>query len=59
MFYLTKEGRNVLFNDAHNTFYLQLYGVGPIVKVHSDSERGNPLPKKALNTENVSSLKIS
>ena len=53
------EGRNVLFNDAHNTFYLQLYGVGPIVKVHSDSERGNPLPKKALKTENVSRLKIS
>ena len=44
---------------THNTFYLQLYGVGPIVKVHSDSERGNPLPKKALKTENVSRLKIS
>ena len=24
-----KEG-NVLFNDALNTFYLQLYGVGPL-----------------------------
>ena len=37
-----KEG-NVLFNDALNTFYLQLYGVGHMVKDHSDSERGNPL----------------
>ena len=34
---------NVLFNDALNTFYLRLYGVGHIVKDHSDSERGNPL----------------
>ena len=38
-----KEG-NVLFNDALNTFYLRLYGVGHMVKDHSDSERGNPLP---------------
>ena len=36
--------RNVLFNDALNTFYLRLYGVRHIVKDHSDSERGNPLP---------------
>ena len=35
---LIKEGR-VLFNDALNTFYLWLYGVGHIVKNHSDSER--------------------
>ena len=33
--------RNVLFNDKLNTFYLQLYGVGHMVKDHSDSERGN------------------
>ena len=33
-----KEG-NVLFNDALNTFYLRLYGVGHKVKDHSDSER--------------------
>ena len=38
-----KEG-NVLFNDALNTFYLRLYGVGHMVKDHSDSERGNTLP---------------
>ena len=29
-----------LFNNALNTFYLQLYGVGHMVKDHSDSERG-------------------
>ena len=39
MLYLTKGGRNVLFNDALNTFYLRLYGVGHMVKDHSDSER--------------------
>ena len=33
-----KEG-NVLFNNALNTFYLRLYGVGHMVKYHSDSER--------------------
>ena len=33
-----KEG-NVLFNDALNTFYLRLYGVGHMV---SDSEREKP-----------------
>ena len=32
-----KEG-NVLFNDALNTFYLRLYGVGHMVKYHSDNE---------------------
>ena len=33
-----KEG-NILFNDALNTFYLRLYGIGDTVKDHSDSER--------------------
>ena len=42
-----KEG-NVLFNDALKTFHLQLYGVGHIVKDHSDSERGNLLPPHGL-----------
>ena len=42
-----KEG-NVLFNDALNTFYLRLYGVRHLVKDHSDSERGNPLPPHGL-----------
>ena len=37
-----KEGRkegNVLFNDALNTFYLWFYGIGHMVKDHSDKER--------------------
>ena len=43
---------NVLFNDALNTFYLRLYGVGHMVEDHSDSERkkGNVLYNDALNT---------
>ena len=42
-----KEG-NVIFNDALNTFYLRLYGVRHMVKDHSDSEKGNPLPPYRL-----------
>ena len=42
-----KEG-NILFNEALNTFYLRLYGVRHMVKDHSDSERGNPLPPHRL-----------
>ena len=42
-----KEG-NVLFNDALSTFYLRLYGVIHMVKDHSESERGNPLPPHGL-----------
>ena len=45
--FLMKE-RNVLFNDALNTFYLWLYGVRHMVKDHSDSEKGNPLPPHRL-----------
>ena len=30
------------------TFYSLLYGVGHMVKDHSDSERGNPLPPHGL-----------
>ena len=40
--------RNVLLNDALNIFYLRLYGVRHMVKDHSDSERGNPLPPHRL-----------
>ena len=46
-FFIRKEG-NVLFNDALNTFYLRLYGVRHMVKDHSDSQRGNPLPPHRL-----------
>ena len=45
---LYRKERNVLFNDALNTFYLRLYGVRHMVKDHSDSERGNPLPPHGL-----------
>ena len=37
MFYLTL-----------NTFYVRLYGVRHMVKDHSDSEKGNPLPPHRL-----------
>ena len=40
--------RTKLFNDALNTFYLRLYGVRHMVKDHSDSEKGNPLPPHRL-----------
>ena len=40
--------KNVLFNVALNTFYLRLYGVRHMVKDHSDSEKGNPLPPHSL-----------
>ena len=43
-----KRKGNVLFNDALNTFYLRLYGIIHMVKDHSDSERGNPLPQHGL-----------
>ena len=39
-----REEGNVFFNDALNTFYLRLYGLGHMIKEHSDSERGNPPP---------------
>ena len=59
MFYLTTHSthsiygymgreRNVLFNDTLNTFYLRLYGIRHMVKDHSDSEKGNPLPPHRL-----------
>ena len=39
-----KEGY-VLFNDALKTSYSLLYGIGHMVKDHSDSERGNSLQR--------------
>ena len=39
-----RKERNVLFNDALNTFYLWLYGIRHMVKDQSDSEKGNPSP---------------
>ena len=40
--YMGERERNVLFNDALNTFYLRLYGFRHMVKDHSDSEKGKP-----------------
>ena len=40
--------RNVLFNDALNTFYLRLHGVRHMVNDHSDSEKGDLLPPHRL-----------
>ena len=45
---LRERERNVLFNDTLNTFYLRLYGIRHMVKDHSDSEKGNPLPPHRL-----------
>ena len=36
------------FDDAINTFYIQLYGIRHMVKDHSDSEKGNQLPPHGL-----------
>ena len=33
----------VLFNDALSTFYLRAYGVGHLINIHLDNERGKPL----------------
>ena len=43
-----RHAHHVLFNDALNAFYLRLYGVRHMVKDHSDSEQGNPLPPHRL-----------
>ena len=43
-----KERNRFLFNNALNTFYLQLYGIIHMVKDHSDNEIGDPLPPHGL-----------
>ena len=45
-----KEGRKeMIYLTTHSTqFILWLYGVGHMVKDHSDSERRNPLPPHGL-----------
>ena len=48
-----KEG-NVLFNNALNTFDLRLYGIGHMVKDHSDSKKGNKLLSHRLLFPNSS-----
>ena len=48
LYVIRERERIVLFNDALNTFYLRLYGIRHMVKNHSDSEKGNPLPPHRL-----------
>ena len=48
VFVYKRKELNVLFYDALKTFYLRLYGVRHMVKDHSDSEKGNPLPPHRL-----------
>ena len=43
-----RKEEHILFNDTLNTSYLWLYGVRHMVKDHSDSEKGNPLPPHGL-----------
>ena len=40
--------KEILFNDALNTFYLRLCGVGHVVNDHSDNEEGNWLSPQGL-----------
>ena len=50
MFYLT----------THSThFYLRLYGVTHMVKDHTDSERGNPLPPNTLLLKHIYTFDLS
>ena len=44
-----RKKEEVFYLTMHSThFYLRLYGVGHMVKDHSDSERGNLLPPHGL-----------
>ena len=41
--------REMFYLTTHSThFYLRLYGVRHMVKDHTDSEKGNPLPPHRL-----------
>ena len=45
----TGREREMFYLTTHSThFYLRLYGVRHMVKDHSDSEKGNPLPPYML-----------
>ena len=43
-----EERKEMFYLTTLNTFYLRLYGVRHMVKDHSDSEKGNPLPPHRL-----------
>ena len=47
--YSAEREREMFYLTTHSThFYLRLYGVRHMVKDHSDSEKGNPLPPHRL-----------
>ena len=48
--------RNVLFNDALNTFYLRLYDVRHMVKDHSDSEKGRERERNVLFNDTLNTF---
>ena len=49
--YLTRK-KEMFYLTTHSPhFILRLYGVGHMVKDHSDSERGNPLPPHGLHSD--------
>ena len=49
LLFLEKGRKEMFYLMMHSThFILWLYGVGHMVKDHSDSERGNPLPQHGL-----------
>ena len=41
-FVFNEGSKEMFYLMMHSTFYLRLYGVGHMVKIHSDSERGKP-----------------
>ena len=41
---ITKKGRKCFIQRCTQHIFIQLYGVGHMIKDHSDSDRGNPLP---------------
>ena len=46
---INKEGRNEMFYlMTHSTHFIYGYMVSDMVKDHSDSEKGNPLPPDRL-----------
>ena len=47
--YIHQREREMFYLTTHSThFYLRLYDVRHMVKDHSDSEKGNPLPPHRL-----------
>ena len=47
--YVVCRRKEMFYLTMHSThFILRIYGVGHMVKDHSDSERGNPLPPHGL-----------